>query len=232
MRIIGVRLGSSAGLTWWEWTIIGWIATGLAVIAMIELASRSGSGRGPLSQERALSSVAYSTALIVGAPLIVIYSGGICIQMLWGGRLPISNRIWWPARAANVRQLDLPRSRSAIVVEMIEVRRRKDSRLRQLKPPTQWPMFQLWDAPETTLLSTVEDFGWLIDAGLDDLAAVRRLVAHNIDSEWSFEAVSTIREFAVHRLRMVDPIYVNLGDEVLTKAFEIAEQWTKRKSNG
>jgi hypothetical protein len=146
--------------------------------------------------------------------------------MLWEGYLPISNRVWWPARAAKFGQFNLPPSRSAIVVEMIKVRRRKDSRLRQLKPPNQWPMFRLWETPEATLLSTVEDFDWLKDAGLGDLAALRRLAVHNRDSEWPLGAVSTFREFVAQELSMVDPIYVGLGDEVLTKALEIAEQWS------
>jgi hypothetical protein len=73
---------------------------GLAVVCTIELASRSADTLGPLSQASILSSIAFSAALILGAPFLLVFILGVCFHILWRGRVPIINRIWWPARAA------------------------------------------------------------------------------------------------------------------------------------
>jgi hypothetical protein len=84
----------------WQWAGIAWLATGLAVVCIIELASRSADKPGPLSQASILLSIAFCVALILGAPFLLLFIFGVCFQMLWQGRIPLSNRVWWPARAA------------------------------------------------------------------------------------------------------------------------------------
>ncbi len=155
-------------MNWWEWLAVARVATGLFVICAIELASRSAGDRGPLSQERILHSIGFCAALVVGALFVVLYSLGICCQMLWQGRVPITSRVWWSARAAKFSKSDGRPRRETVLVQMIELRRRKDPRLRNVSRPSNWPKFQLWEAPEATVLSAVENFGWLKDAGLTD----------------------------------------------------------------
>src|SRR4051794_7594905 len=107
---------------WLEWLGIAWIALGLAAVVVLELASRSNSVEGPLSQESLLSSIALSAALFVGAPLLLLYSFGVCLLMMWQGRVPLTNRFWWHARAAKFDRTVARPPRETILVEMIEVR--------------------------------------------------------------------------------------------------------------
>lgn len=211
-------------MNWWEWLAVAWVATGLFVICAIELASRSAGDRGPLSQERILHSIGFCAALIVGALFVVLYSLGICCQMLWQGRVPITNRVWWSARAAKFSKSDGRPRRETVLVQMIELRRRKDPRLRNVSRPSNWPMFQLWEAPEATVLSAVENFGWLKDAGLTDQSALQRLNT-NEHGALSGDPILTLNDFVKRKLRMVDAAYLALGDDLLAKQVDIADKW-------
>jgi hypothetical protein len=84
----------------WQWAGIAWLATGLAVVCAIELLSRLADTRGPLSETSILLSIALSAALILGTPFLLLFILGVCFEMLWRGRIPITNGVWWPARAA------------------------------------------------------------------------------------------------------------------------------------
>jgi hypothetical protein len=208
------------------WVGITWAALGLVTVCGIELADRSYGRRGPLSQAKLLSSIGYSGALIVGAPFLLLLSVGVCCQMLWQGRIPTTNRIWWPARAA---KLDPARPRrETILVQMIELRRRKDPRLGRAKPADRWPMFQLRETPEATILSTMEDFRWLKDAGLDDQSALRRMeTLTSGNASPLLGSGFTLRGLIAISLKTVDPSYLALGDEILVRQLEIADKWVQ-----
>jgi hypothetical protein len=62
----------------------------------LELAPRSSNGRGPLSQERLLSSIGLGAPLIAGASLLFLFALGVCLQILWQGRVPLTNRFAGP----------------------------------------------------------------------------------------------------------------------------------------
>ena len=99
----------------WQWAGIAWLATGLAVVCTIELASRSADTPGPLSQASILSSIAFSAALILAALFLILFILGVCLQILWRGRIPITYGVWWPARAAKFDVSPQPtRSRETI----------------------------------------------------------------------------------------------------------------------
>lgn len=149
---------------------------------------------------------------------MVLYSLGICCQILWQGRVPITNSVWWPTRAAKFSKSEGRPRRETILVQMIELRRRKDARLRRAARPGNWPMFQLWEAPEAGVLSTVENFRWLKDAGLSDQSALQRL-------DGAHEPALTLSELVKRKLRVVDAAYLALGDELLGKQVEIADKW-------
>jgi hypothetical protein len=140
---------------------------------------------------------------------VLLYGLGVCCQMLWRGRIPISNRIWWQARGASFSKVDGRPSRETILVQMIELRRRKDSRLRYGKRPSDWPMFQLWETTEAVLLNTVEDYAWLKDAGLSDHAALQRLEAVDAAPSMPTRETVPLRELVTKKLRMVDPNYLD-----------------------
>ena len=89
----------------WQWAGIAWLATGLAVVCTVEFLSRSADTPGPLSEASILLSIALSAALILGAPFLLLFVLGVCFEMLWRGRIPITNGVWWPARAA---KFDVP----------------------------------------------------------------------------------------------------------------------------
>jgi hypothetical protein len=214
----------------WYSVAIAWVVLGLVEVCAMELAYRSsdGGGNGPLSQESLLSSIGLSAALIVGAPFVLLFAFGVCLQMLWQGRVPITNRIWWPARAAKFITLDTRPSRETTLVQMINLRRRKDPRLRGAKAACHWPRFQLWKVPEATILNTVEDFRWLKDAGLNDQAALQRLKAlAGGDPDPPLPVDFTLHTFVARRLNIEDPQYVALGDQMLVEQLEIADKWAQ-----
>jgi hypothetical protein len=214
-------------MVWWEWLGSSWLVIGVSLIICIELVTRADESTGPLSQDRLLSSVAYSAALLAGAPVLVLYSLSICAQILWQGRIPISNRVWWSARARNTAASDsLPSSRETTLCEMIRLRQRKDPRLRCRRAPSNWPMFELWETTEAIILDTVEKHLWLCEDGLDDQVALEKIEVFRTGSATShIKPNSTPQSYLAHRLSVEDPGYLVLGEKVLLEAIRIAEEW-------
>jgi hypothetical protein len=212
----------------WYSVSIAWVALGLVEICAIEIASRSSGGAGPLSRGSVESSIGVSVALIAGAPFLFLFASGVCLQILWQGSVPLTNRIWWPARAAKFITFDTRPSRETTLVQMIDLRRRKDPRLRGARAAGHWPRFQLLEAPEATILNTVEEFRWLKDAGLNDEAALLRLEAIAGGDPDSPPAVNfSLRELIARRLSIEDPPYLALGDQILFQQLKIADKWAK-----
>jgi hypothetical protein len=215
----------------WYSVGIAWVGLGLVGVCAMELASRSsdGGGHGPLSQGSVESSIGFNAALIAGAPFLFLFAFGVCLQMLWQGSVPLTNRIWWPARAAKFITFDTRPSRETTLVQMIDLRRRKDPRLRGAKAAGNWPRFQLWETPEATILNTVEEFRWLKDAGLSDEASLQRLEALAGGNAASPVAVPTLRELVARRLTAEDPPYLALDGKILGLQLEMAEKWAQEE---
>lgn len=86
----------------WYSVGIAWVVLGLIEVCAIEVAARSSNVDSPLSQGSPLSSIGFTLALIVAAPFVFLFAVGVYVQMLWQGRIPITNQIWWRARATKL----------------------------------------------------------------------------------------------------------------------------------
>jgi hypothetical protein len=208
--------------------LISWLALGLLSVAVIEIASRGSNTDGPLSQSNAHESIFFTLALIVGAPVLAIYALGISAQTLWEGRIPVSGKEWWPARARRMGRINRfvfggELSQSEILCDMVNTRKRDDKRLRN-ENPWNWPWSLLADSPEAIILDAVSNFHWLLDGGLDEKEAVEHLQSLDGAVEQSSEAVM-LRTFIEQKLRLVDPPYLELKPAILTKNIFLA---TKR----
>lgn len=185
---------------------------------MFELDAKLRGDRGPLSEGNILLSIGVVIALTVGAPLVLLFA---IVHFLRKIISRISKR--------PVAFDDYP-SRESVLVEMIEQRRRKDSRLRRLGQPNSWPMSQLWKMPEAVLLDMAEDFAWLRDAKLDDQSALLHL--ERIDgktSDSSQRKITSLHELVTRKLSAIDPTYVVSDSEVITKQVQVAERWAREE---
>lgn len=217
-------------LVWWEVLGIAWIALGVIIVCAFELMSRLSHQESFLLRGSLLSSLGTSAAFIFGAPFVLLYVTRISAKILWEGRVPVTKRIWWPARAAQFERTTpgMRSSREHTLVRMVEIRRRKDPRLRHAKRPDDWPMFQLWATPEATILNTIEDFGWLKDGGLSDQSAFQHLDARRVSIAHSPSRTdSTLLEYVARTLGTVDPQYLSLPSQILDQQIEMAEKWTR-----
>lgn len=213
----------------WHWFGIFWLMLGVVCIAAIELAARSSASKGPLSQAELVPSIAYCAALIAGAPLLWLFGLGISVQLLWRGRVPISNRVCWDARAAAYADKNpLPPSRETAICEMIEIRQRSQPRLDQEKRPSNWPGSKLWSTTEAIILDTVEQYLWLCDGGLTEKAAIQKIVVGDkFRSGVAPELNDKLYAYISHRLVTTDPDYLLLGSDVLKKVIFVAQGWTR-----
>jgi hypothetical protein len=209
-------------MIWWQCLGIAWFILGLAIIAAIELAARSSDSEGPLSSGKPAASIVYCAVLIIGAPLVALFGLGICAQVLWQGRIPITNRVWWPARAVEFAD------RETALCDMIDIRQRRDPRLRREQRPSNWPMSELWRTTEATILDTVEQYRWLRDGGLVEKVALETLeVNQNGSVDFSVKPNATLHSYIARWLSTVDPDYLRLGGNVLRKVILFAEKWSR-----
>lgn len=113
---------------------------------------------------------------------------------------------------------------------MIELRHRKDFRLRRGKAPENWPMWMLWETTEAVMLDIVEQFYWLCDGGLTGQEALQKIdAAQSGAPTLGREPHSTLRSYIANRLASDDPAYIALGPDILGRAVEIAETWSNTK---
>jgi hypothetical protein len=125
---------------------------------------------------------------------------------------------------------DVRPDRTSILRRMTELRRVKDSRLQSAQGSDQLIESVLWQPPkaEATILDTVENFRWLKDAGLSDQSALQHLEAlASRDTSYSLKSDVTLRGYVARRLKMVDPLYLTLGDEILVQQLGIADKWVQ-----
>jgi hypothetical protein len=112
-------------------------------------------------------------------------------------------------------------SREDTLLQMVKVRKRKDPRLRRERL-AHWTMGQLWHSPEGLMLDLIEDYVWLIDAGLTEALAVEQLerVHYNPGdfSELTFPALF------VFALEWIDEDLVLDGD-VLRAQLTLGLEW-------
>jgi hypothetical protein len=217
---------------WWQWLGLCWIVLGVGLIAFLEqAASLSDEGIGPL--------VLSSTVFVVGAPFIVIWILGVCIQILWQGRIPITGRVWWPARAEALADKyplplspadedPLPVSRLSALCQMIEIRQRKEPWLRRQKMASNWMSCELSEAIEASILDTVEQYLWLRDGGLDEHAALKKIdVFQNGTAEFSLKPDATLGSYIAHRLAADGSNYLAIVNGGLDDVILAAENWAR-----
>jgi hypothetical protein len=84
--------------------------------------------------------------------------------------------------------------------------------------------------PEEMILDTIEDFYWLRDGGLSEQIALEQIEAHHTGKpDIDLESNITVSAYVVHRLKAVDPLYLDLGQRHLDRSLEIAERWVKNE---
>jgi hypothetical protein len=135
-----------------------------------------------------------------------------------------NGRTLW--RIGSFRMSNVRPNRRSILVQMTELRR-EGSRLQDAKGPDQWLKSLLWQPPEAeaTILNAVENFRWLKDAGLTDQSALQHLEA--LSSE-DIKSDVTLREYIERELKMVDPLYLTMGDEIMAQQLEMADKWAQQ----
>jgi hypothetical protein len=174
-----------------------------------------------------LISIVYSAALFAGAPFILVFSLAVSGKVLWEGKLPVSGKVWWPARAKKIdRRHGYSPSRETTLCRMIELRRRKDPRLRNHPTPSNWPMFELWATTEAMILTTLEQYLTLKHDGLSDLDAVQKIEAfRSAFGEDHMPNDLNAKNYLVYRLGIEDPQYLAFGPVILDKAILIAREF-------
>jgi hypothetical protein len=220
-------------MSWWTWIVVAWAALGCALIALVEYLARNSTSRdgGPLSQETVFLSVVMSVVLMIAAPLLVLYGIGSGTMILWKGRLPVSGRIWWPARARKyeIAEEDWP-DRDKALLRMVALRHEVDSRISRKEPPGEWPMFEVWETPEGMILETIELHADLKDAGLTDhliFEKIETLNSRAMDADLPGEL--TLRSYLERRLMVDDPEYLTLVPSMLDKIIYEARDFVDRR---
>jgi hypothetical protein len=108
---------------------------------------------------------------------------------------------------------DVRPDQMSILVRMTELRRVSAPQPRVANAEVS----PVWQPPEAeaTILDTIEEFRWLKDAGLIDESALQHLeTLASGNSGPSSDSVVTLREYVARRVKMVDLLYLNLGDEI------------------
>ncbi len=111
------------------------------------------------------------------------------------------------------------------LIQMIELRRRKDRVLRKLPHPSRVPVFQLWQTPEHLVYSTVRKYRLLQFDGLSADAAIRQIDSKlGLNLIGQTESVSSIEDYITRLLRVYHSEYLNFGASLLSAATRIAIQ--------
>ncbi len=86
------------------WTWIGsiWVMLGIAMVIADKIASPLSDKHGPHSPCRPAESLLYAVALIVGVPFIAAFALAVCGKIIWEGKIPLVDGIWWQSRARQV----------------------------------------------------------------------------------------------------------------------------------
>jgi hypothetical protein len=116
-------------------------------------------------------------------------------------------------------------SRGGMLIKMIELRKRKDPRLRRERLAN-WTMGHLWGSPEGAMLDLVEDYLWLEDAGLSERLALEQLERVNCGIGVLPELSRGALIEEVLRSRDREPV---LDKEVLRAQLLLAYEWAEEE---
>lgn len=223
-------------MVWWQWLGICWVALGLGIIIVAELAAHRTGSTALISANDWPASIGACLAVTIGAPLVAIYVLCICSQMICRGRIPVSSHAWWPARAKKFPDVEPPHSPGAgsfaaspetLLCQLIEIRHRKIPPLHRGEAPENWPMWMLWKTTEAAILDIVEQYYWLCDGGLAAQEALQKIdAAQSRIPTAGLGSTSTLRSYLAARLKTDDPGYVALGHDILSESVDIAESWS------
>jgi hypothetical protein len=86
-------------MSWGLWLGISWLVLGVTIVAASEIATRRSGTQGLIFDEDLVTLAGVCAAIIIGAPLVVLFCIGVCAQIFWQGRVPITDQVWWRARA-------------------------------------------------------------------------------------------------------------------------------------
>ena len=220
----------------WGWVAIGWGICGCAVAAIIFAMARDSGAIFRFAGEDLSPSVIVATALIVGAPVVVVIMIGMCFVILWQGNIPLSDTAWWPSRAAKFEAKEPGgNSRESVLCRMIALRRKRDPALRGKRHPENWMMWELWETPEAGMLEVIEQYKTLEGDGLAPALIIEKIEAHRSRfGEGDMTRVSDLGDYLRYRMEIGYPQYFGFGEKMLTKVIELAETWVdeKRAQNG
>jgi hypothetical protein len=205
----------------WVWIIGVWLTVGIAITVANSIQERRHKGL-DLFESSFLEKAAFHLILIFGAPVIVLFSVAVGVQMLWEGRVPITDWSWWPKRAKRFRG---PIRRETIVCRMIEVRRRHDSTIRERGSASGWMMADLWDTPEWRMLEMVEQFRRLEHDGLSKPQIQEKIDAASPGGDVDPSNTKSLSQYIKRRLSIEAPEYIATGPRIFERALAIADKW-------
>ncbi|MGD9741392.1 MAG: hypothetical protein AB7J30_12380 [Hyphomicrobium sp.] len=207
----------------WVGAFLIWLAIGAVTMAAIGVAvSRDSDGKKLFPDSSLAEAFILCTMLIAGGPLLLLFVLGVAASELWAGKLPISGRIWWPARAM---MREGPPNLDTTLCEMIALRRRRDERIRGRGNPSTWPVAELRKSTEGMLALTSEQYHLLRDDGLLHSQAVARLEAYRTGSDHVVAPLTAdLRAYLAYLMEMGDPAYLHLGGRLFDRAIAIATQ--------
>lgn len=226
-------------MPWWPWLYFTWLLLGCVGLLVAKLTLRVSGTHDPLTLDHDWpTAIGAGFALVLAGPMVLLFMVGLCVKSISEGRIPVTNRVWWRARARKFPIPEPPSSPQAksledqspetLLCQMIEIRRASDPRLRQREAPDNWPMFMLWKTTESSVLGMVEAYCWLCDGGLKEEEALQRLnAAQSGISILRLEKDATLRTFIADRLTIEDPDYITLGPGILADTVDLAKAWSK-----
>jgi hypothetical protein len=115
-------------------------------------------------------------------------------------------------------------SEEETLIEMIELRRKKDRVLRKQPHPSNVPVFQLWRTPEYVIYSLMGKHSILREDGLPESAATRKIDnALRLNCVTRRDELLTLSEYLKRVLKVYSPNYLLLGDNLLGDAVALAQ---------
>jgi hypothetical protein len=229
-------------MTGWQWICLSWIILGIGGLAVAKLTVRASGSNDPLLLDHDWpTALGAGLVFILAGPMLLLFMLGLCIKIFSEGRLPVSNRAWWPARAMKFPDTEQPQSSQTVssyidhspetlLCQLIGLRPPGAALLRDGVGPENWPMWMLWKTTEAGLLDIVEQYFWLCDGGLTAQEALEKIDAARAEPHTaSFGLNWTLRSYIAQRLANHDPSYLALGPETLDEAIELAEAWSNAK---
>ena len=212
-------------MSWTSWILIGWGACAAGIVIFERLLARHATGF--LDPDHPVRSVAVYAMFLILSPFLLPVAIAINARKI---------RKWLPwmlwARKGPDPYLrydeDWPAGDSDLLVGML-LRRRKlfDARLKRADIDN-WPMHRFRDTPEAILFETVDAHRDLRAGGAKDWQIWEKLDAWLDADGPPMPHGAALSDYLKSRLRFIDPVLVELGDQFLSGHIDICERWLEK----